>query len=93
MKVIEVLFKGKNKKSFINVDVKTDKVERFELKYNDISDEMAIKLANGMQNDMKSRKGHSRSRVKNNNKECRVPGLYGCNRYKSNVNNRERSFS
>ncbi|MGR5320525.1 hypothetical protein [Vibrio sp. DNB22_19_1] len=93
MKVIEVLFKGKNKKSFINVDVKTDKVERFEMKYNDISDEMAIKLANGMQNDMGSKKGHSRSRIKNNSKECRVPGLYGCNRYKSNVNNRERSFS
>ncbi|MUJ29048.1 hypothetical protein GNP73_13815 [Aliivibrio fischeri] len=93
MKVIEVLFKGKNKKSFINVDVQTDKVERFELKYNDISDEMAIKLANGMQNDMGSKKGNSRSRVKNKIKECRVPGLYGCNRYKSNVNNRERSFS
>jgi hypothetical protein len=53
--------------------------------YNEISDEEALLRANSINLDDKNNVQKVRLKRKDI-KECRVPGLYGCNRYKSRKN-------
>ncbi|QIR05266.1 hypothetical protein [Salinivibrio costicola] len=64
------------------------KPNRFEVFYNDISDEEALRRANSISLDEKNNVPQARSKRQSikEKKEYRVPGLYGCNRYKSRKN-------
>ncbi|EHZ2536998.1 hypothetical protein P3594_21030 [Vibrio parahaemolyticus] len=64
------------------------KSNRFQVVYNDISDEEALRRANSINLDEKNSvpQFHSKRQFIKKKKECRVPGLYGCNRYKSRKN-------
>lgn len=103
MNLIQVMFKRSKKKEIINVEVNNNKGKDFKVSYESISDKEAVKIANRF-TDNKQEIGNEKINKRNypNNKVIKtvseakgnkVPGLYGCNRYKSNVNNRERSFS
>ncbi|HFG2025972.1 TPA: hypothetical protein ACGF6J_003467, partial [Vibrio cholerae] len=68
-------------------DILKDKAEKFQIKHSNISDEEALRRANQMHSEHKDKPAYH---VANNysgsekvKKENRVPGLYGCNRYKS----------
>ncbi|WP_407558924.1 hypothetical protein [Vibrio parahaemolyticus] len=88
MKNVMIKFKNSRKSSYvIEKDILKDKTEKFQLKHSNISDEEASRRANWMHSEHKERPVYH---VKNNHagsekikKENRVPGLYGCNRYKS----------
>ncbi|MDW1939990.1 hypothetical protein R7X16_23995 [Vibrio sp. 818] len=64
------------------------KSNRFQVVYNDISDAEALRRANSINLDEKNNVPKVRLKRKDikEKKECRVPGLYGCNRYKSRKN-------
>ncbi|HCG9256019.1 hypothetical protein P3384_14235 [Vibrio parahaemolyticus] len=64
------------------------KSSRFQVVYNDISDEEALRRANSINLDEKNSvpQFHSKRQFIKEKKECRVPGLYGFNRYKSRKN-------
>ncbi|MCG3732929.1 hypothetical protein [Vibrio cincinnatiensis] len=64
------------------------KSNRFQVVYNDISDEEALRRANSINLDEKNSvpQGRAKRKFIKEDKECRVPGLYGCNRYKSRKN-------
>jgi hypothetical protein len=64
------------------------KPNRFEVFYNETSDEEALRRANSINLDEKNSVPKFRSKRQSikEKKECRVPGLYGCNRYKSRKN-------
>ncbi len=64
------------------------KPNRFQVVYNDISDEEALRRANSINLDEKNNVPQVRLKRQpiKEEKECRVPGLYGCNRYKSRKN-------
>ncbi|BEI22065.1 hypothetical protein CGJ21_03995 [Vibrio parahaemolyticus] len=61
------------------------KLNDFKVVYNEISDEEALLRANSINLDEKNNVPKVRLKRKDI-KECRVPGLYGCNRYKSRKN-------
>ncbi|HHX8304761.1 TPA: hypothetical protein ACVOZG_002877 [Vibrio diabolicus] len=64
------------------------KLNDFKVVYNEISDEEELLRANSINLDDKNNVPKVRLKRKDikENKECRVPGLYGCNRYKSRKN-------
>ncbi|EGR0770172.1 hypothetical protein HBG08_003133 [Vibrio parahaemolyticus] len=64
------------------------KLNDFKVVYNGISDEEALRRANSINLDEKNSVSQVRSKRQSikEKKECRVPGLYGCNRYKSRKN-------
>ncbi|MGF1905115.1 hypothetical protein [Aliivibrio salmonicida] len=103
MNSIQVMFKRSKKKEIINFEVNNNKGKDFKVSYESISDKEAVKIANSFPYDKKEfgNKIMNKRNYPNNHaiktvsetKENRVPGLYGCNRYKSNVNNSDRSFS
>ncbi|HFQ5374431.1 TPA: hypothetical protein ACGUM3_004642 [Vibrio vulnificus] len=64
------------------------KLNDFKVVYNEISDEEALLRANSINLDDKKNVPKVRLKRKDTkeSKECRVPGLYGCNRYKSRKN-------
>ncbi|MCA3916753.1 hypothetical protein K6U52_08035 [Vibrio vulnificus] len=88
MKNIVIKFKNGRKSSYvIEKEILKEKNEKFQLKYSNISDEEALRRANQMHSEHKDKPVYH---VANNysgsekvKKENRVPGLYGCNRYKS----------
>ncbi|EGR0725333.1 hypothetical protein [Vibrio cincinnatiensis] len=88
MKNVMIKFKNSRKSSYvIEKDILKDKSEQFQLKHSNISDEEALRRANGLHSEHNEKPVY---RVTDNysespkvKKENRVPGLYGCNRYKS----------
>lgn len=94
MNLIQVMFKRSKKKEIINVEVNNNKGKDFKVSYESISDKEAVKIANSSPYDKKEfgNKTMNKRNYANNQlintvseaKENRVPGLYGCNRYKSN---------
>ncbi|ELI1594450.1 hypothetical protein [Vibrio sp. MA64] len=88
MKNVVIKFKNSRKSSYvIEKEILKEKTEKFKLKYSNISDEEALHRVNQMHSEHKDKPVYH---VANNysgsekvKKENRVPGLYGCNRYKS----------
>ncbi|EJB8574796.1 hypothetical protein RG677_001551 [Vibrio parahaemolyticus] len=88
MKHVMIKFKNSRKSNYvIEKDILKDKTEKFQIKHSNISDEEALRRANRMHSEHKDKPVYH---VANNytgseklKKENRVPGLYGCNRYKS----------
>ncbi|HHF3100942.1 TPA: hypothetical protein ACPJ1Y_000451 [Vibrio alginolyticus] len=88
MKNVMIKFKNGRKSNYvIEKDTLKDKIEKFQIKHSNISDEEALRRANQMHSEHKDKSVYH---VANNysgsekvKKENRVPGLYGCNRYKS----------
>ncbi|EOG7684033.1 hypothetical protein ACLING_000221 [Vibrio cholerae] len=88
MRNVVIKFKNGRKSNYvIEKDTLKDKIEKFQIKYSNISDEEALRRANQMHSEHKDKPVYH---VANNcsgsekvKKENRVPGLYGCNRYKS----------
>ncbi|HAS6627180.1 hypothetical protein P3377_14605 [Vibrio parahaemolyticus] len=88
MRNVMIKFKNGRKSNYvIEKDTLKYKIEKFQIKHSNISDEEALRRANQMHSEHKDKPVYH---VANNysgsekvKKENRVPGLYGCNRYKS----------
>ncbi|EIN4363508.1 hypothetical protein C4G66_RS14575 [Vibrio parahaemolyticus] len=89
MSQVLVYSKRNRKMSYLSVrEKRKTKLNDFKVVYNEISDEEALRRANSINLDEKNsvpQVSSKRQSIKEK-KECRVPGLYGCNRYKSRKN-------
>ncbi|HHC6824882.1 TPA: hypothetical protein ACN33Q_003034 [Vibrio parahaemolyticus] len=89
MSQVLVYSKRNRKMSYLSVrEERKTKLNDFKVVYNEISDEEALRRANSINLDEKNsvpQFSSKRQSIKEK-KECRVPGLYGCNRYKSRKN-------
>ncbi|HEQ3612596.1 TPA: hypothetical protein VGT11_000536 [Vibrio cholerae] len=89
MSQVLVYSKRNRKMSYLSVrEERKTKLNDFKVVYNEISDEEALRRANSINLDEKNsvpQVSSKRQSIKEK-KECRVPGLYGCNRYKSRKN-------
>lgn len=86
MSKVLVYSKRNREMSYLSVrEERETKVNDFKVFYNEISDEEALRRANSINLDEKNNVPKVRLKRKDikEKKECRVPGLYGCNRYKS----------
>ncbi|MDG2646000.1 hypothetical protein [Vibrio sp. Y58_MX_L22] len=89
MSQVLVFSKRNREMSYLSVrEERETKLNNFKVVYNDISDEEALRRANSINLDEKNSVPQVRSKRQSikEKKECRVPGLYGCNRYKSRKN-------
>ncbi len=89
MSQVLVYSKRNRKMSYLSVrEKRKTKLNDFKVVYNEISDEEVLRRANSINLDEKNsvpQVSSKRQSIKEK-KECRVPGLYGCNRYKSRKN-------
>ncbi|CAM3155769.1 TPA: hypothetical protein O4G46_004571 [Vibrio alginolyticus] len=89
MSQVLVYSKRDREMSYLSVrEERETKLNNFKVVYNDISDEEALRRANSINSDEKNSvpKVRLKRQYIKEKKECRVPGLYGCNRYKSRRN-------
>lgn len=95
MSKVLVYSKRNREMSYLSVrEERETKLNNFKVVYNDISDEEALRRANYINSDEKNSvpKVRSKRQFIKEKKECRVPGLYGCNRYKSRKNETFNAF-
>ncbi|HDY7510486.1 TPA: hypothetical protein RQJ57_002704 [Vibrio vulnificus] len=88
MKNVMIKFKNSRKSNYaIEKDALKDKTEKFQIKHSNISDKEALRRANQMYSEHKDKPvyhvANDYSGSEKVKKDNRVPGLYGCNRYKS----------
>ncbi|HCG9429484.1 hypothetical protein G5C64_09060 [Vibrio diabolicus] len=89
MSQVLVYSKRNREMSYLSTrEERKNKINNFKVAYNEISDEEALRGANSINlddNNNVQKVLFKRKDIKES-KECRVPGLYGCNRYKSRKN-------
>ncbi|EOU2464746.1 hypothetical protein ACNTOD_003739 [Vibrio navarrensis] len=89
MSQVLVYSKRNREMSYLSVrEERKTKLNDFKVVYNEISDEEALRRVNSINLDDKNNapKVRLKRQTIKEEKECRVPGLYGCNRYKSRKN-------
>lgn len=89
MSQVLVYSKRNREMSYLSTrEERKNKINNFKVAYNEISDEEALLRENSINLDEKNNVPQVRLKRQpiKEDKECRVPGLYGCNRYKSRKN-------